>query len=271
MQKSSVCHLMSSGKYTRMRHKLLWRYRTLSPGISANCMGAKSLGSAVPRKLVLSVSERKIKDNAISWYHLMLKWKTLNDAGFATANNIAKRKISLLSRQDREQQPGLQWKCRTEASKIHQGTRKELQAILDGLTQIQVNMEKWSSTTKGLWTGKLPWWGGDCFTHGTQPIFTRLPASPRTTTSPWPTCPCDCTHACDSLGPACITGFCSSHRGQSSIPQPAPCPRLQQIFLWSPDWTISSADTLVTAACCPPLSVICTQCEPVSHEDLSMK
>lgn len=88
---------MSSGKHTHMRHKPLSRYRTLSPGISANHMEAKNLGSAMPRKPILPVRERKIKDSAVSWYNLMLKWKTLNDAGFATANNIANRKISLLS------------------------------------------------------------------------------------------------------------------------------------------------------------------------------
>lgn len=73
------------------------------PWISANHVEARSLGSAIPRKPVLSVSERKMKDNAVSWYNLMLKWKTLNDAGFATANNIAN---SLLSKDKIELESG---------------------------------------------------------------------------------------------------------------------------------------------------------------------
>ncbi|XP_012502510.1 PREDICTED: cyclin-dependent kinase 2-interacting protein [Propithecus coquereli] len=73
----------------------------------------KTLGIATPRKPVLSVSARKIKDNAADWHNLILKWETLNDAGFTTANNIANLKISLL-------------------------------------TKIQVKMEKLSSTTKGI-------------------------------------------------------------------------------------------------------------------------
>ena len=59
-------------------------------------LSAKTLGSATPRKPVLSVSARKIKDNAADWHNLILKWETLNDGGFATANNIANLKMSLL-------------------------------------------------------------------------------------------------------------------------------------------------------------------------------
>uniref|UniRef100_A0A8C9DTS9 Cyclin dependent kinase 2 interacting protein n=1 Tax=Prolemur simus TaxID=1328070 RepID=A0A8C9DTS9_PROSS len=61
-------------------------------------MEAKTLEIATPRKPVLSVSARKIKDNAADWHNLILKWETLNDAGFTTANNIANLKISLLSK-----------------------------------------------------------------------------------------------------------------------------------------------------------------------------
>nr|KAF6499504.1 cyclin dependent kinase 2 interacting protein [Molossus molossus] len=117
---------------------------------------AKTLGSATPRKPVLSVSARKIKDNAADWHNLILKWETLNDAGFATANNIANTKISLLSDdkielessspafdENAEQRP-------REYSKELEALCEELQATLDGLTKIQVKMEKLSSTTKGV-------------------------------------------------------------------------------------------------------------------------
>lgn len=59
-------------------------------------LSAKTLGSPTPRKPVLSVSARKIKDNAADWHNLILKWEALNDRGFAIANNIANMKISLL-------------------------------------------------------------------------------------------------------------------------------------------------------------------------------
>uniref|UniRef100_A0A673TSS4 Cyclin dependent kinase 2 interacting protein n=1 Tax=Suricata suricatta TaxID=37032 RepID=A0A673TSS4_SURSU len=67
-------------------------------------MAANTLGSATPRKPVLSVSARKIKDNAADWHNLILKWENLSDAGFATANNIANLKISLWSEDKTESQ-----------------------------------------------------------------------------------------------------------------------------------------------------------------------
>ncbi|XP_059541852.1 cyclin-dependent kinase 2-interacting protein isoform X1 [Myotis daubentonii] len=119
-------------------------------------MEAKTLGSATSRKPVLSVSARKIKDNAADWHNLIMKWETLNDAGFATANNIANMKISLLSKdkielesrspacdENAEQRP-------REYSAELEALCEELRATLDGLTKIQVKMEKLSSTTKGV-------------------------------------------------------------------------------------------------------------------------
>ncbi|XP_019602751.2 cyclin-dependent kinase 2-interacting protein isoform X4 [Rhinolophus sinicus] len=128
----------------------------LFPGISADCMDAKTLRSATPRKPVSSVSARKIKDNAADWHNLILKWETLNDAGFATANHIANTKISLLSENKVELESG-SLASDEDAEKVHPGYSKELellceklQATLDGLTKIQVKMEKLSSTTKGI-------------------------------------------------------------------------------------------------------------------------
>ncbi|XP_066200049.1 cyclin-dependent kinase 2-interacting protein [Saccopteryx leptura] len=119
-------------------------------------MEAKTLGSATPRKPVLSVSARKIKDNAADWHNLILKWETLNDAGFATANNIANTKISLLSQDSMELESGSP-ACEGNAEQRPPGYSKELevlceelQATLDGLSKIQVKMEKLSSTTKGV-------------------------------------------------------------------------------------------------------------------------
>ncbi|XP_047394970.1 cyclin-dependent kinase 2-interacting protein [Sciurus carolinensis] len=119
-------------------------------------MEAKTLGIATPRKPVLSVSARKIKDNAADWHNLILKWETLSDAGFTTANNIANLKISLLSKDKIElnssspASSGNEEKMHPHYDKELEVLCEELQATLDGLTKILVKMEKLSSTTKGI-------------------------------------------------------------------------------------------------------------------------
>ncbi|NWI68218.1 CINP protein, partial [Todus mexicanus] len=55
---------------------------------------AKSPADGTPRRSLLPVSARKIKDNAADWHNLMMKWERLNDNGFTTANKIANMKIS---------------------------------------------------------------------------------------------------------------------------------------------------------------------------------
>ncbi|XP_003463176.2 cyclin-dependent kinase 2-interacting protein isoform X1 [Cavia porcellus] len=119
-------------------------------------MEAKPLGAVVPQKPVLSVSARKIKDNAADWHNLIQKWEALNDAGFATANSIANLKISLLSR-DKAEPDSSSPASEDDEEKTHPDYDKELetlceelQATLEGLTKIQVKMEKLSSTTKGI-------------------------------------------------------------------------------------------------------------------------
>ncbi|XP_054989466.1 cyclin-dependent kinase 2-interacting protein isoform X1 [Sorex araneus] len=117
---------------------------------------AKTLGSATPRKPVLSVSARKLKDNAADWHNLILKWETLNDKGFATANSIANLKLSLLDKDKIELEgggPSYAENAETvfpEYSKELEVLCEELQATLDGLTKIQVKMEKLTSTTRGV-------------------------------------------------------------------------------------------------------------------------
>uniref|UniRef100_A0A8B9XUT2 Cyclin dependent kinase 2 interacting protein n=1 Tax=Bos mutus grunniens TaxID=30521 RepID=A0A8B9XUT2_BOSMU len=117
---------------------------------------AKTLGTVTPRKPVLSVSARKIKDNAADWHNLILKWETLNDGGFATANSIANMKISLSSKDKIElassgltSDDGAE-KEHPEYSRELETLCEELQATLEGLTKIQMKMEKLSSTTKGV-------------------------------------------------------------------------------------------------------------------------
>ncbi|KAM5177171.1 cyclin-dependent kinase 2-interacting protein isoform 1-T1 [Callospermophilus lateralis] len=119
-------------------------------------MEAKTLRVTTPRKPVLSVSARKIKDNAADWHNLILKWETLSDAGFTTANNIANLKISLLSKDKIELNSsspasnGNEEKMYPQYDKELEVLCEELQATLDGLTKILVKMEKLSSTTKGI-------------------------------------------------------------------------------------------------------------------------
>ncbi|XP_012579826.1 PREDICTED: cyclin-dependent kinase 2-interacting protein [Condylura cristata] len=122
----------------------------LGPGL------AKTPRSATPRKPVLSVSARKIKDNAADWHNLILKWETLNDAGFATASSIANLRINLSSKDEIELE-GSSPACGDNAEKMLpeyspelETLCEELRATLDGLTKIQMKMEKLSSTTKGI-------------------------------------------------------------------------------------------------------------------------
>ncbi|XP_051690790.1 cyclin-dependent kinase 2-interacting protein isoform X2 [Oryctolagus cuniculus] len=104
-------------------------------------MEAKTLGITTPRKPVLSVSARKLKDNAADWHNLILKWETLNDAGFTTANNIANLKISLLNKDKIELEgssPASSENGEKENVEYHKELEvlcEELQATLDGLTR----------------------------------------------------------------------------------------------------------------------------------------
>ncbi|KAM7338967.1 hypothetical protein ACRRTK_002451 [Alexandromys fortis] len=119
-------------------------------------MEAKTLGIATPREPVLSVSARKIKDNAANWHNLILKWENLNDARFTTASNIANLKVSLLSKEKVELESSSPAsskkgeKKNLEYDKEFEALCEELQVTLDGLTKIQRKMGKLSSTTKGI-------------------------------------------------------------------------------------------------------------------------
>ncbi|KAM6202693.1 cyclin-dependent kinase 2-interacting protein [Rhynchocyon petersi] len=131
------------------------------PGLSSShplsiSVRAQTLGVVTPRKPVLSVSARKIKDNAADWHNLILKWDSLNDAGFATANAIANLKMSLLNKEKIELKSNSptsdtnEEKPYPEYNKELEVLCEELHATLDGLTKIQTKMEKLTSTTKGV-------------------------------------------------------------------------------------------------------------------------
>ncbi|XP_077632612.1 cyclin-dependent kinase 2-interacting protein [Crocuta crocuta] len=119
-------------------------------------MAANTLGSATPRKPVLSVSARKIKDNAADWHNLILKWENLNDTGFTTANNIANLKVSLRSEDKTELRSSSPASAENagrtlpEYSKELERLCEELRTTFEALAKIQMKMEKLSSTTKGI-------------------------------------------------------------------------------------------------------------------------
>ncbi|NWJ01543.1 CINP protein, partial [Crypturellus undulatus] len=116
---------------------------------------AKSPADGTPRRPVLSVSARKIKDNAADWHNLIMKWERLNDDGFTTANKIVNMKIS-----EEFQDSMLENACdsgATESGKPPAKYNKELDSCCAELlktfkhmTKIQLKMEKLCLTTKGI-------------------------------------------------------------------------------------------------------------------------
>ncbi|XP_039568404.1 cyclin-dependent kinase 2-interacting protein [Passer montanus] len=118
-------------------------------------MAAKSPPDSTPRRPVLSVSARKIKDNAADWHNLMMKWERLNDNGFTTANKIVNMRIS-----EQFQDNKLEIVCDNSATEPEKPTPKyneeldnccaELLETLKQMTKIQLKMEKLTSTTKAI-------------------------------------------------------------------------------------------------------------------------
>ncbi|XP_071601640.1 cyclin-dependent kinase 2-interacting protein isoform X1 [Heliangelus exortis] len=118
-------------------------------------MAAKSPADSTPRRPVLSVSARKLKDNAADWHNLMMKWERLNDKGFTTANKIVNMKIS-----EQFQDNKLKIACDSSATESEKPAPKhneeldnccaELLETLKHMTKIQLKMEKLTSTSKAI-------------------------------------------------------------------------------------------------------------------------
>ncbi|XP_053226149.1 cyclin-dependent kinase 2-interacting protein isoform X1 [Podarcis raffonei] len=110
---------------------------------------------STPKTPVLSISARKIKDNAADWHNLMMKWETLNNKGFTTATKIVNIKISAECKDS---------KLEIEHDNIasESGRRPvdynveleecctELLDTFENMAKIQQKMEKLCSTTKGI-------------------------------------------------------------------------------------------------------------------------
>ncbi|NXU49435.1 CINP protein, partial [Turnix velox] len=116
---------------------------------------AKSPADGTPRRPVLSVSARKIKDNAADWHNLMMKWERLNDNGFTTANKIVNLKMS-----EQLQDNKLEIEGNNSATEPEKPTPKyneeldkcctELLETLKHMMKIQLKMEKLTSTAKAI-------------------------------------------------------------------------------------------------------------------------
>ncbi|XP_021256919.1 cyclin-dependent kinase 2-interacting protein isoform X1 [Numida meleagris] len=144
------------------RHRLRPRClsRSAGPGLGGAGRERTSASAAMaadgtPRRPVLSVSARKIKDNAADWHNLMMKWERLNDNGFTTANKIVNMKIG-----EQFQDNKLEITCDNTTTESEKPSPKyneeldnccaELLETLKKMTKIQLKMEKLSSTTKGI-------------------------------------------------------------------------------------------------------------------------
>uniref|UniRef100_A0A6I8NGZ3 Cyclin dependent kinase 2 interacting protein n=1 Tax=Ornithorhynchus anatinus TaxID=9258 RepID=A0A6I8NGZ3_ORNAN len=116
---------------------------------------ANNLGIVTPKRPVLSVSARKIKDNAADWHNLIKKWETLNDAGFTVANKIVNTRIGALTKDPKMELEGSHEisssdQTLPEFNKELDSLCKELHGALESMVKIQLKMEKLTSTTKGI-------------------------------------------------------------------------------------------------------------------------
>ncbi|XP_027728744.1 LOW QUALITY PROTEIN: cyclin-dependent kinase 2-interacting protein-like [Vombatus ursinus] len=116
----------------------------------------KNSGMVTPKRTILSVSARKIKDNAADWHNVLSKWETLNNTGFSVATKIGNIKITALT------EDKVELECNSIASGFHsqkvhpkyiqklEMLCKELHKTLENLAKLQAKMEKSTSTTKEI-------------------------------------------------------------------------------------------------------------------------
>ncbi|KAM3919157.1 cyclin-dependent kinase 2-interacting protein [Leptodactylus fuscus] len=128
----------------------LWRVTcSASDSFSAGRMETKT--TVTPKKSALTGSARKIKDNAADWHNLILKWENCNDTAFSAASKIVNLKISSLSYEKM---------LLDDVVSAHENTAKdkeemerlcaELLDLFGKMQQIQLKMEKLTSTFKGV-------------------------------------------------------------------------------------------------------------------------
>ncbi|XP_026536002.1 cyclin-dependent kinase 2-interacting protein isoform X1 [Notechis scutatus] len=110
--------------------------------------------SSTPRTPVLSMSARKIKDNAADWHNLMMKWETLNDNGFSIANKIVNIKNAT---QLKDSNLEIEHEDPSDSERLPLNYNMELEQCCTELlgtfkkmAKIHEKMEKLCSTTKGV-------------------------------------------------------------------------------------------------------------------------
>nr|XP_033809052.1 cyclin-dependent kinase 2-interacting protein [Geotrypetes seraphini] len=117
-------------------------------------MEVKSPEFITLKRPALSVSARKIKDNAADWHNLIQKWDSLNDSGFNIANKIVNIKMNAQFRESK-----LEIHCDNNTAQSEnicsnneelQGYCTELLHTLEKMGKIQMKMIKLSSTFKGI-------------------------------------------------------------------------------------------------------------------------
>ncbi|XP_075700373.1 cyclin-dependent kinase 2-interacting protein [Rhinoderma darwinii] len=114
-------------------------------------MESKSTGSVTPKKSGLTGSARKIKDNAADWHNLMLKWEGCNDTAFSAAGKIVNLKIRVLSHEKMLLDDAASAQENTDEDKEElERLCSELLDLMEKMEQIQLKMEKLTSTFKGV-------------------------------------------------------------------------------------------------------------------------
>ncbi|KAM4014368.1 cyclin-dependent kinase 2-interacting protein [Anomaloglossus baeobatrachus] len=102
-----------------------------------------------PKKTALTGSARKIKDNAADWHNLQLRWESCNDAAFGPANKIVNLRISGQSYEKLILDDAAPAQTSPDKQEL-QGLCSELLDQLEKMIQIQLKMEKLTSTFKGV-------------------------------------------------------------------------------------------------------------------------
>ncbi|XP_067411132.1 cyclin-dependent kinase 2-interacting protein isoform X2 [Emydura macquarii macquarii] len=141
-------------------------------------MAAESPAGVAAKRPVLPVSARKIKDNAADWHNLMMKWETLNNNGFTTANKIVNLKISTQFKDKLEIEcdniPSDHGKQSPDYNEELEMFCAEFLGILENMAKIQLKMEKLCATTKGICDLETYHYeNGDCRT----PLFHTWPTT----------------------------------------------------------------------------------------------
>lgn len=111
----------------------------------------ESKTTVTPKKSALTGSARKIKDNAADWHNLMQRWESSNDAAFSAASKIVNLKISALSSEPMSVDGAVSAPENTGKEKEElERLCSELLDLLEKMQQIQLRMEKLTSTCRGV-------------------------------------------------------------------------------------------------------------------------